>query len=160
MMLRTDLEIEFAKFTDVVEISNLSKKYIEHDLLQRYTPEHLKKVMNKNNKNVVVARISNKLVGFGVMTYHDDRANLDLLAVKLLYRRRGIGRKIVYWLEEVALTAGIFYIFVQARKINHGAIKFYNKLGFELFEEKSGYYQGKETGVLMSKYISKTGDAT
>jgi ribosomal protein S18 acetylase RimI-like enzyme len=159
-MLRNKSKIEFAKFSDVVEISNLSKKYIEHDLRQHYTPEQLKKSMDRNNKNIVVARVRDKLVGFGIMTYHDDRANLDLLAVKLFYRRRGIGRQIVYWLEEVALTAGIFYIFVQARKINRGAIIFYNKLGFEIFEEKSGYYQGKETGVLMSKYISKTKDAT
>lgn len=85
------------------------------------------------------------------MTYGDETANLDLLAVKTLYRRRGVGRQIVNWLEEVALTAGIFSLFVQVRKLNSGAIKFYEKLGFEIIEERSGYYQGKENGILLKK---------
>jgi ribosomal protein S18 acetylase RimI-like enzyme len=150
-MFGNKLNIEFSKYSDAEEISNHSEKYIEHDLRQRYTPEELKKAMNSNNKNVVVARVRDKLVGFAIMTYYDDKANLDLLAVKHFYRRRGIGRVIVNWLEEMALTAEIFRIYVQARKINRGAIKFYQKLGFEKYDEISGYYQGQETGVLMSK---------
>lgn len=145
--------IEFAKISDVAEIGNLSRKYIEHDLGWKYTPEKLKKLIKNRSKNVVVARKGNKLVGFGIMTYHEEQANLDLLAVKMIYRRRGKGRQIVKWLEEVALTAGIFIIFVQVRKINNGAINFYKKLGYEIIDEKSGYYRGQETGVIMSKNI-------
>lgn len=152
--------VEFAKVSDVIEIGNLSKKYIEHNLGWKYTPEKLKKLIKNKTKNVVVARKGNKLVGFGIMTYHEEQANLDLLAVKMIYRRRGIGKQIVKWLEEVALTAGIFNIFVQARKINNGAVKFYKKLGFEIIDEKSGYYRGHETGVIMSKNIRKMINAT
>ncbi len=145
--------IDFAKVSDVTEIGNLSRKYIEHDLGWKYTPEKLKQLIKNRSKNVVVARKGNKLVGFGIMTYYEEQANLDLLAVKMIYRNRGIGKQIVKWLEEVALTAGIFNIFVQTRKINNGAIKFYKKLGFEIIDEKSGYYRGQETGVIMSKNI-------
>ena len=145
--------IEFAKVSDVAEIGNLSRKYIEHDLGWKYTPEKLKKLIKNRSKNVVVARKGNKLVGFGIMTYHEEQANLDLLAVKMLYRRQGKGKQILKWLEEVALTAGIFIIFVQVRKINKGAINFYKKLGYEIIDEKSGYYRGQETGVIMSKNI-------
>ena len=145
--------IEFAKVSDVAEIGNLSRKYIEHDLGWKYIPEKLKKLIKHRSKNVVVARKGNKLVGFGIMTYHEEQANLDLLAVKLICRRRGNGRQIVKWLEEVALTGGIFNIFVQVRKINNGAINFYRKLGYEIIDEKSGYYRGQETGVIMSKNI-------
>jgi ribosomal-protein-alanine N-acetyltransferase len=152
--------VEFAKFSDVTEIGNLSRKYIEHDLGWKYTPEKLKKIIKNRTKNVVVARMGNKLVGFGIMTYHEEQANLDLLAVKMIYRRRGIGKQIVKWLEEVALTAGIFNIFVQARKINNGAIKFYKKIGFEIIDEKSGFYRGQETGVIMSKNIRQMINAT
>ena len=152
--------IDFAKVSDVTEIGNLSRKYIEHDLGWKYTPEKLKKLIKNRSINVVVARKGNKLVGFGIMTYHEEQANLDLLAVKMIYRRRGIGKQIVIWLEEVALTAGIFNIFVQARKINDGAIKFYKKIGFEIIDEKSGYYRGQETGVIMSKNIRRMTNAT
>ncbi|MCZ6803212.1 MAG: GNAT family N-acetyltransferase [Proteobacteria bacterium] len=154
------MTIEFAKVSDVTEIGNLSRKYIEHDLGWKYTPEKLIKIIKNRSKNVVVTRKGNKLAGFGIMTYHEEQANLDLLAVKMIYRRRGIGKQIVKWLEEVALNAGIFNIFVQARKINNGAIKFYNKLGFEIIDEKSGYYRGQETGVIMSKNIRQMINAT
>lgn len=152
--------VEFAKYSDVIEIGDLSKKYIEHDLGWKYTPEKLKNIIKDRTKNVVVARKGDELVGFGIMTYYEEQANLDLLAVKMIYRRRGVGKQVVKWLEEVALTAGIYNIFVQVRKINNGAIKFYKRLGFEIIDEKSGYYRGQETGVIMSKNIRKMITAT
>ena len=159
-MFENRTTIEFAKVSDVTEIGNLSRKYIENDLGWKYTPDKLKKLIKDRSKNVVVARKGNKLVGFGIMTYHEEQANLDLLAVKMIYRRRGKGRQILKWLEEVALTAGIFIIFVQVRKINNGAINFYKKLGYEIIDEKSGYYRGQETGVIMSKSIRQMINAT
>lgn len=93
------------------------------------------------------------MLGFGIMTYEDEQANLDLLAVKYFHRRRGIGRLIVTWLEDVACAAGIQNIFVQVRKINKGAIEFYEKLGFQIIDEEAGYYQGRETGVIMCKSL-------
>ena len=89
------------------------------------------------------------------MTYHEEQANLDLLAVKIRYRYRGIGRQLVQWLEKVALTAGIFTIYVQVREINTGAIKFYKKLGYKIVDEHRGYYRGQESAVIMSKDIRK-----
>ena len=147
--------IEFASLADVVEIGELSRKYIEYDLGWEYTPEKLTRLIKSDIKNVVVAREDQQLMGFGIMTYHEEQANLDLLAVKIRYRYRGIGRQIVQWLEKVALTAGIFTIYVQVRQINTGAIKFYKKLGYKIIDERQGYYRGQETAVVMSKDIRK-----
>ena len=47
--------IEFAKVSDVTEIGDLSKKYVEYDLGWKYTPEKLKKIIKNRSKNVVVA---------------------------------------------------------------------------------------------------------
>jgi len=155
IMLINRIKIEFASFLDVIEIAELSKKYIEYDLGWSYTPDKLKQTIKNEVKNVVVARKGHKLIGFGIMTYYEHQANLDLLAVKTIYRRQGVARQIVKWLEDVALTAGIYNIFVQVRKRNSGAIKFYKKLSFQIIDEKSGYYQGRETGVIMSRNIRK-----
>ncbi len=159
-MIRNKTTIEFAKVSDVIEIGDLSRKYIEHELGWKYTPKKLRKLIENRIKNVIVAREDNKLVGFGIMTYYEEQANLDLLAVKMTYRRQGIGKQIVIWLEEVAYTAGLINIFVQVRKINNDAIKFYMKLGYEVIDEKSGYYRGQETGVIMSKNIRQMINAT
>ena len=147
--------IGFATLADVVEIGELSRKYIEHDLVWHYTPEKLARLLKSEIKNVVVSRIGDQLVGFGIMTYSEEQANLDLLAVKPGYRNQGIGRQIVSWLEEVALTAGIATVDVQVRKTNTGAITFYKLLGYKILDEKRGYYQGREAGVMMSKDIRK-----
>ena len=87
------------------------------------------------------------------MTYMEESANLDLLAVKIEFRRQGIGRSIVAWLEEVAHNAGIIYLYVQVRKMNNDAIQFYQQLGYHPIDEKKGYYRGQETGVIMCKTL-------
>ena len=154
------LAIGLAKRSDAIDISRLSRECIEFGLPQRYTPRRILKSIETDNKNVIVARLHNSFSGFGVMTYYDETANLDLLAVKRQYQRNGIGTDLLRWLEKVALTAGIYDINVQVRKINRGAIRFYEAVGFEIYAEKAGYYQGRETGILMSKNLIKTKNPT
>ena len=152
-MLIDDTVIEFARPVDADEIGLISKNDIEYNLGWRYTPEKIKKLIKNNTKNVVVARLDNKLTGFGIMTYHEEQANLDLLAVKSYYRRNRIGSQIVKWLEKVAITAGIQNIIVQVREINKEAIEFYKSLGFITIEKKQGFYKSVESGVIMSKSL-------
>lgn len=153
--ISTNRRFELARMADAVEISRLSRKYIEYGLPQRYTPKRIVRAIETDNRNVVVARINEQLAGFGIMTYYDVRANLDLLAVRSAFHRKGIGTDILHWLEKVALTTGIYDINVQVRKMNHGAINFYQALGFEIYDEKAGYYLGRETGILMAKNLIK-----
>jgi len=159
-MLEDKTHIEFATFTDAPEIGAISKNDIEHGLGWRYTPERIEKLIRNRSKNVVVAREGPKLVGFGIMTYHEDQANLDLLAVKQGFRRMKIGTRIVQWLEEVALTAGAFNIFVQVRSRNTGAVAFYKSLGFQVLDEKRGLYRGVEAGQIMAKTLRRMFNAT
>lgn len=154
-MSNSKATIEFARPSDVVQIGGLSKRYIEYDLGWHYTPKRLRELLSDKAKNIVVARKGNELAGFGMMTYEDQNANLDLLAVESRYRRCGIGREIVTWLEEVARTAGITNVFVQVRKSNRGAVRFYAKCGFQVIDELGGYYRGTEAGVIMCKSVNR-----
>lgn len=152
-MVTTRTIVEFATATDAVEMGELSRRHIEQNLRWMYTPSRIRQLIRNKSKNVVVARESGSLAGFGIMSYREDSANLDLLAVKTRYRRRGYGRQIVTWLEKVAKTAGIMNIFVQVRKTNRGAIRFYKKLGYQIIGEAAGYYQGRESALIMCKGI-------
>ena len=154
-MLADCLKIEFATAADAAEISELSRKHIEHDLRRVYTPARVRAAMRSQSKNVVVARSGQALIGFGIMTYGEDIANLDLLAVRRACRRRGVASRLVAWLEKVALTAGIRQVFVQVRQRNARAIRLYQKLGFIVVDEIRGYYQGRETAVIMGKRIGR-----
>ncbi len=152
-MLVDSLTIEFAAAADAAEISELSRRYIEHDLRRVYTPARIREAMRNPAKNVVVARSGRTLTGFGIMTYGYNIANLDLLAVKPACRRRSVASRLVTWLEKVAVTAGIRQVFVQVRQGNTRAIRLYQKLGFIVVDEIRCYYQGRETAVVMGKSI-------
>ena len=159
-MLADKTFIEFARFSDAAEISRISRDEVEYGLGWRYTPQKISLLITNNSKNVVVARMGQKLIGFGIMTYYKDQANLDLLAVKERFRRMKVGTQIVSWLEKVALTAGAYNIFVQVREINTGAIAFYEERGFLMLDKKEGYYKGVETGVIMAKTLRPMFNAT
>lgn len=150
-MLAACTKIEFATVRDAREISALSRRYIEHGLRWHYTPPVIRDLLQHRSKNVVVARREHSLVGFGIMTYRRDTANLDLLAVRKPQRQRGVGRQILHWLEKVADTAGIANIFVQVRLSNTVAIRFYEKLGYQAIAEIPGYYQGREAAAILCK---------
>jgi len=162
--MHKSLTMEFARPSDARQIAELSREYIEYDLGWDYTPEKITQLIHSDNKNVVVARDDGQLAGFGIMTYAETQANLDLLAVRIRYRYLGIGRWIVEWLEKVALTAGIARVSVQVRQQNIGAVRFYQKLGYTIVSEQRGYYRGRETAFMMAKdlrgkIISKGKDA-
>ena len=151
--------IEFARSTDAAEIAVMSKNDIEHGLGWKYTPDRVAKLIGDSSKNVVVARVGPSLAGFGVMTYFEDQANLDLLAVKRHFRRMKVATKIVEWLTKIALTAGAFNVFVQVRASNTGAIKFYENAGFLILDEDKSYYRGVEAGLVMAKNLRRMIDA-
>lgn len=154
-MIEDRVQIEFARLSDTAEIGMMSKNDIESGLGWKYTPERVARLIRDRSKNVVVARAGSELAGFGIMTYHEDHANLDLLAVKRSFRRMKIGTQIVQWLEKVALTAGAFNIFVQVRAKNTGAIRFYQSTGFSVLDEKKAYYRGVEAGIIMAKSLRR-----
>lgn len=159
-MIEYRTHIELAKLSDAAKIAVMSKNNIEYGLDWKYTPERIGKFIQDSSKNVVVARVNSELVGFGIMTYHEIHANLDLLAVQQSFQRRKIGTQIVLWLEKVAFTAGAYNIFVQVRAKNVRAIKFYQKIGFTVLVRKKAYYQGVEAGIIMSKSIRRMFNAT
>ena len=159
-MIENKILIEFARYSDAVEIGAMSKNDIEYGLGWKYTPQRIRTLINDSARNVVVARIGSDLAGFGVMTYLQDQANLDLLAVKPELQRTRIGTQIVGWLERVAITGGALNIFVQVRARNIGAIQFYESLGFSVLETQRAYYRGVEAGVIMAKSLRSMCDAT
>ncbi|MCB1606319.1 MAG: GNAT family N-acetyltransferase [Xanthomonadales bacterium] len=143
------VQLRFARSADLIEIAQISREQIEQGLHWRYTPDRLRRTLQSPHKNLVVACAGPVLIGFGIMSYREESANLDLLAVKPTYRNRGVGERIVDWLVTVARTAGIGQIFVQVRKRNPGAIRFYERIGFAQIDEHVGYYEGRESAVIL-----------
>jgi ribosomal protein S18 acetylase RimI-like enzyme len=147
--------ISLATIADAKEISLLSSNLIEYGLERRYTEDRIKKLITHKSKNVAVAKTASVLAGFGIMTYREDHANLDLLAVKTQFQGKGIAKELVNWLEAVALSAGIQQVYVQARETNKHGVEFYSKLGYLQFAEEQHFY-GKESQIRMVKTLCST----
>jgi ribosomal protein S18 acetylase RimI-like enzyme len=88
------------------------------------------------------------------MRYGGDDAHLDLLAVVALYRRAGVGRRLLQWLEKCALVAGIFKVALEVRAGNKEAQIFYERMGYRTLVHLPGYYQGIESALRMGRDLS------
>jgi ribosomal-protein-alanine N-acetyltransferase len=104
-----------------------------------------------SNVNVLVARIHDGIAGFAIMRYGGDDAHLDLLGVAPPYRREGIGRQLLEWLEKCAVVSGIFKIALEVRAGNEGAQLFYQHMGYRAIDHLPGYYQGNEAALRMGR---------
>ncbi len=159
-MLEQKIQIEFGILSDAKEISQLSRDEIEYGLGWNYTEQKVVRIIRNKSRNVIVARLDDVLTGFAIMTYRQDQANLDLLAVKKDYRRKKIGSELILWLEKVAVTAGAFNVFVQLRETNAGAFMLYEKLGFQRLDKLPRFYRGVEDGIVMAKSLRQMINAT
>jgi len=101
--------------------------------------------------NSTLAAPARCVAGFAIMRYSQDTAHLNLLAVDPGHRRKGLGRRLLEWLEETAATAGTFLVGLELRASNDGALAFYTRLGYRELGRVAGYYQGVEPAIRMSR---------
>ena len=141
---------------DAYEIAVMSRYLVEVGLRGwSWPPERVAKAIRSRETLVVVAEVRRHLVGFAIVEFGDVQAHLSLLAVKPPYHRCGIGRSLLYWIEDSALVAGIGTITLELRANNYGARSFYRLVGFEEGAYIPGYYRGVETALRMSRDIRR-----
>ena len=154
-MTSSELSLRLARPADATTIANLSRDLIEYGLRWRWTPMRVAASIRAPDVNVLVARIRENIAGFGIMRYEDEDAHLDLLAVAPPYRRLGVGRQLLEWLEKSAVVAGIFSVALEVRAENEGAQLFYERLGYRTLVHLPGYYQGIEAALRMGRDLSQ-----
>ena len=153
-MTSSELSLQLARLADATTIANLSRDLIEYGLRWRWTPMRVAVSIRAPNVNVLVARMHENTAGFAIMRYGDDDAHLDLLAVAPPYRRTGVGRQLLEWLEKCAVVAGIFKVSLEVRAQNTGAQCFYERMGYRTLLRLPGYYQDIEDALRMERDLS------
>jgi [ribosomal protein S18]-alanine N-acetyltransferase len=154
-MINSELSLRLARLAEASSIAHLSRDLIEFGLHWRWTPARVAASIRAANVNVLVASMHEEIAGFAIMRYGDDDAHLDLLAVAPPYRRSGIGRQLIEWLEECAMVAGIFNVDLEVRAGNEEAQLFYSRMGYRRLLELPGYYQGIEAAIRMGRDLSR-----
>ena len=91
-------------------------------------------------ETVVVAWVNGKAAGFAALRivpcvlYPSSHAELTELYVKDEYRHRGIGKRLVQHLEELALKEGAEVLLVLTGSDNLPALSLYHGMGFEDYD--------------------------
>ena len=156
-MTHPEISLGVGRRSDVIQIALMSRDLIEKGLRWSWTPRRVAASVRSPTAIVVVARAADRVAGFGIMRYGDDEAHLDLLGVDHDYRREGLGRRLVEWLEKPALVGGISAVFLEVRGANHGAQTFYERLGYRKLAHIAHYYQGRESAMRMGRELGCCG---
>ena len=162
---KVSVTIRIAEPGDARAIAEMSRDYIESGLGWRYDPAHILRAMRRRESVVLaaserptyVAGARPAIAGFSIMDFGDERAHLVLLAVQPLQRRRGIGRRMVDWLMESALAAGMASVHLELRADNEAARRFYRALGFSETVLMPRYYNGREAAMRMLRVLRAPG---
>jgi [ribosomal protein S18]-alanine N-acetyltransferase len=152
-MAALDIELGFAEPADAGHLALLARDLIETGLGWGYRPPRILDLIRDAQTVTLVARDRKQAVGFAVMRFGDERAHLILLAVLPAHQRRRIGRRMIEWLVESALVAGVASIHVELRASNTAAYALYRSLGFSETFRVPGYYRGRETALRMLRML-------
>ncbi|MDX1513689.1 MAG: GNAT family N-acetyltransferase [Gammaproteobacteria bacterium] len=146
-----EIHIRPAKTADATGFALMARDLVELGLGWTWTAPRIARHIRSPDSVVLAARAGNRIAGFAIMRFGNEEAHLDLLAVKPAFRRAGTGRRLMEWLEESALVAGVSVIYLEVRENNAEARAFYEALGYCRVRRLSGYYRGRETAVCMAR---------
>ena len=150
-MTANEIDYRPASVADAPRLAAMSRDLVELGLGWSWVPSRIAWHVRAPESVVLVARQGARIAGFAIMRFAVEDAHLDLLAVKPAYRRVGIGRGLIAWLEESALVAGISVVYLEVRADNDAARSFYEKLGYRPIKRMPGYYDGREAAIRMAR---------
>jgi ribosomal-protein-alanine N-acetyltransferase len=148
-----DVSFRLARSRDAPDIAAMSLAFVEQGLRPSWPAARVARHIRHPESVVLIAERGRQFAGFAIMDFGDDTAHLNLLAVAPAERRRRIGERLVAWLEATALTAGTFIVELELRAGNAAARAFYESLGYAEVVRITGYYQGIEDAVRMSRDV-------
>lgn len=150
-VLNNRIHIEFASPRDALHIAEMSREYIEAGLGWTWRRERIMEAIRDSDTAVIKANVFSTFAGFAIMRFGWHEAHLDLIGVKPRFRRLGVGRAMLSWLEESVLTAGIPIVRLELRESNHNAMRFYEGRGFKQIRRIRGYYSGREAAIELAR---------
>lgn len=100
------------------------------------------------------AEARGKPVGYIGIWIVIDEGHITNVAVHPDYRSRGVGRKLLVAIGELAGAKGASRLTLEVRRSNNGAQRLYQRLGFEGTGVRPGYYRDNdEDAIIMWKRL-------
>lgn len=123
-----------------LEVSLFEKPYTRDDYV----------FLLSDNPHIIAKKltVNETLIGYGVIQFLYNSANLLTIGIKQDYQSRGYGRKLLLELIEAMKKREVNEIFLEVRVSNQRAINLYKSLGFKENRLRKNYY-GNEDGIEM-----------
>jgi ribosomal-protein-alanine acetyltransferase len=145
---KAKIRVRIAKSSDLDDIYELdmqtfampwSKEALSYDILEN------------DNAFVIVAEYEGEFAGYADIWTVLDEADLNSIAVRVDFRRKGIGDAIMLAMTEILSANGVATINLEVRVSNMPAIKLYKKYGFNECGVRLGYYLDNGEDALIMK---------
>ena len=145
---KAKIRVRIAKSSDLDDIYDLdvqtfampwSKEALSYDILEN------------DNAFVIVAEYEGEFAGYADIWTVLDEADLNSIAVRVDFRRKGIGDAIMLAMTEMLSANGVATINLEVRFSNMPAIKLYKKYGFNECGVRPGYYLDNGEDALIMK---------
>ena len=145
---KAKIRVRIAKSSDLDDIYELdvqtfampwSKEALSYDILEN------------DNAFVIVAEYEGEFAGYADIWTVLDEADLNSIAVRVDFRRKGIGDAIMLAMTEILSANGVATINLEVRVSNMPAIKLYKKYGFNECGVRPGYYLDNGEEALIMK---------
>jgi ribosomal protein S18 acetylase RimI-like enzyme len=143
--------LNLARLGDAPAIANMSRRFIESGLPWSWTPRRVAALIRQRECLAVVAKSQRDMIGFVMAQFGNDSVHIALLGVAEGYRRQGVARRLIAWVEESAVVAGLFHVRLEVRQINRSARRFYASLGYTESGRVVNYYSGHEDAIRLSR---------
>jgi ribosomal-protein-alanine N-acetyltransferase len=107
------------------------------------------------SREVMVARLANKIVGYVSFRYVADEGDVVTIAVDTSVQKQGVGTLMMDWLESAASVRGIKNLFLEVRSDNIPAIAMYLARDFERIDLRRNYYDTGVDAYVMRKKLNR-----
>ena len=148
-----------ATLDDVNALSELEETCFETDRISRRS---FKWMIKKGHSLLLVATTNDTLVAYVLLLYSQGTSlgRVYSLAVDANYRKAGIAAKLMQEAETQALDDGRSFLRLEVRPDNLGAIKLYEKLGYQPFDIVTDFYEDHADAIRMMKVLHHVPEVT
>lgn len=152
-LMHADVAIQLASGQHAIQIAEMSRDYIEYGLGWGWTEQRIRKSIARSDTNVAVVLHGDTVSAFGIMSYEERHAHLQLLAVRPDHRRKGLASAVMNWLESAARAAGSERILVECRRSNSPARCLYLEHGYHEKNIEVAMYRHLDDGIHLEKWL-------
>lgn len=147
-----DFCIRAATLADVSALSELETQCFETDRLSRRS---FRWMIEKGHALLLVAMQEKYLAGYVLLLYSQGTSlgRVYSLAVDVAYRKTGIAAALMQQAEANSLEDGRSFLRLEVRPDNHGAMRLYEKLGYQPFDIVSDFYEDHSDAIRMMKVL-------